>query len=143
MSAILAAIDGPQAPDWLAALRENASGHALHPWPGPIADPGAVAYACVWQSPPGLLARFPNLKAIINLGAGADHLLADPALPDVPIARVVHPDLTMRVTEYVVLHALMHHRRQRRYDSQQSQRIWRVHDQPAASESRWASWGSA
>ena len=84
--------------------------------------------------PHGLLAGFPNLKAIINLGAGVDHLLADPALPPVPVARVAHADLTMRVTEYVVLHVLMHHRRQRLYDAQQRERLWRAHDQPAASE---------
>ena len=81
-----------------------------------------------------MLARLPDLKAIINLGAGVDHLLADPALPAVPVARVAHADLTMRVTEYVVLHVLMHHRRQRLYDAQQRERVWRVHDQPAASE---------
>jgi glyoxylate/hydroxypyruvate reductase A len=81
-----------------------------------------------------LLARLPNLRAIINLGAGVDHLLSDPALPDVPIARVAHADLTARVTEYVVLHVLMHHRRQRRYDMQQRARLWQVHQQPAASE---------
>ena len=40
----------------------------------------------------------------------------------------------MRVTEYIVLHVLMHHRRQRLYDGQQRERVWRVHDQPAASE---------
>ena len=51
-----------------------------------------------------------------------------------PLARVAHADLTMRVTEYVVLHVLMHHRRQRLYDMQQQQRLWRAHDQPAASE---------
>ena len=100
----------------------------------PSATPDDIAYACVWLPPHGLLAGFPNLKAIINLGAGVDHLLADPSLPPVPIARVAHPDLTMRVTEYVVLHVLMHHRRQRLYDAQQRERLWRVHDQPAASE---------
>jgi len=84
--------------------------------------------------PHGLLAGFPNLKAIVNLGAGVDHLLADPTLPPVPVARVAHPDLTMRVTEYVVLHVLMHHRRQRRYDAQQRERLWRAYDQPAGSE---------
>jgi glyoxylate/hydroxypyruvate reductase len=93
-----------------------------------------IAYACVWLPPSGLLARLPNLKAIINLGAGVDRLLADPSLPDVPIARVAHADLTMRVVEYVVLHVLMHHRRQRLYDAQQRGRVWAVHDQPAAGE---------
>ena len=97
-------------------------------------NPDDVAYACVWNPPHGLLAGFPNLKAIINLGAGVDHLLADPTLPRVPVARVAHDDLTMRVTEYVVLHVLMHHRRQRLYDAQQRDRLWRSHDQPAASE---------
>jgi glyoxylate/hydroxypyruvate reductase A len=37
------------------------------------------------------------------------------------------------MTEYVVLHVLMHHRRQRRYDAQQRERIWHEHDQPPAS----------
>ena len=36
------------------------------------------------------------------------------------------------MTEYVVLHTLMFHRRQRLYDAQQRERIWREHDQPAA-----------
>ena len=133
MSAILLAVDGPQAGDWHAALRAEIKDRELRVWP----DAGApidIDYACVWLPPRGMLARFPKLKAVINLGAGVDHLLADPTLPDVPLARVAHPDLTMRVTEYVVLHVLMHHRRQRLYDAQQRQRLWRVHDQPASSE---------
>jgi glyoxylate/hydroxypyruvate reductase A len=134
MSAILVAVDGPQAGDWLAALRDAARGREVRAWPDAVGDPAGIAYACVWLPPRGLLAQCPNLKAIINLGAGADRLLADPTLPNVPLARVAHPDLTMRVTEYVVLHVLMHHRRQRLYDGQQRARLWQVHDQPAAGE---------
>jgi glyoxylate/hydroxypyruvate reductase A len=41
----------------------------------------------------------------------------DPTLPEnMPIVRVNDPDLTMRMTEYVVLHVLIHHRQQRRLD---------------------------
>jgi glyoxylate/hydroxypyruvate reductase A len=134
MSAILVAVNGPQAAEWPDVLRAHAKTRELRIWPHAIGNPDDVAYACVWNSPHGLLAGFPNLKAIINLGAGVDHLLADPTLPRVPVARVAHADLTTRVTEYVVLHALMHHRRQRLYDAQQRQRLWRPHDQPAASE---------
>src|SRR4029077_1174746 len=93
-----------------------------------------IAFACVWLPPQGMLARLPKLKAVINLGAGVDHLLADPTLPAVPVARVAHADLTMRVTEYVVLHVLMHHRRQRLYDAQQRARVWRELEQSAAEE---------
>lgn len=134
MSAILVAVDGPQAGEWADALRAHAGGRDIRVWPDAAGDPAAIAYACVWLPPHGLLAKFVNLKAIINLGAGVDHLLADPALPPVPVARAVHPDLAMRVTEYVVLHVLMHHRRQRFYDTQQREQVWRVHDQPGASE---------
>jgi glyoxylate/hydroxypyruvate reductase A len=80
-----------------------------------------------------LLASLPRLAAIFSLGAGVDHVLADPTLPDVPIVRIVDPDLTMRMTEYVVLHVLMHHRHQRRYDAQQRERIWHERVQPPAS----------
>jgi len=134
MSAILVAVDGPQAGEWRSALEANANGRALRIWPDAVGDPNDIAFACVWMAPRGLLAGFSKLRAIINLGAGVDHLLNDPALPPVPIARVVHADLTARVTEYVVLHVLMHHRRQRLYDAQQHNRVWRAHDQPAASE---------
>ncbi len=134
MTAILLAVEGPAAAEWLALLRADAVGRDIRVWPDAIGDPAGIGIACVWLPPRGLLARLPNLKAIINLGAGVDRLLTDPSLPDVPIARVVHPDLTSRVVEYVVLHVLMHHRRQRLYDAQQRERRWQVHDQPAAHE---------
>src|SRR5262249_60426673 len=69
----------------------------------------------------------------LSLGAGVDHVFADPDLPDVPVVRIVDPDLTMRMTEYVVLHVLMHHRRHRLYDTQQRERVWHEHEQVPAS----------
>ena len=62
----------------------------------------------------------------------------------VPLVRIVDPDLTMRMTEYVVLHVLMHHRRQRLYDDQQRQRLWLDHAATGGERGRAsASWGSA
>jgi glyoxylate/hydroxypyruvate reductase len=62
---------------------------------------------------------------IFSLGAGVDAILKDPTLPDgVPIARVAEPDLTMRMTEYVVMQVLMHHRQQRRLEENQRKRVW-------------------
>ena len=58
--------------------------------------------------------------------------------------RVVDPDLTRRMTEYVTLHVLLHHRRQRLYDEQQRRRVWHEHDQPPAARGQCrTSWGSA
>lgn len=132
--AILVAVDGPHAAEWVRLFREQPGGRSVYAWPDDPGDPAEVAYACVWRPPEGLLDTLPNLKMIVNLGAGADHLLADPRLPNVPIVRAAHPDLSMRVTEYVVLHTLRYHRRQPLYDAQQGQHVWRVHPQPAASE---------
>ncbi len=100
-------------------------------------DRRAVHYVASWKHPEGSLAGLPNLAAIFSLGAGVDHLFADSRLPPVPIARVVDPDLTTRMSEYVVLHCLMQLRQQRRYDRQQRERIWDDDRfQPAAREVR-------
>jgi glyoxylate/hydroxypyruvate reductase A len=104
---------------------------------GEAVDPADVRYAAAWKHPPGSLAGLQNLRAIFSLGAGVDHLMDDPALPDVPVVRAVDPDLTDRMSEYVVLHCLLHLRQQRRYDAQQREKLW-LDDrrQPAAREVR-------
>jgi glyoxylate/hydroxypyruvate reductase len=86
--------------------------------------PEAVCYAAVWKPEPGALAKFPNLRVIFNLGAGVDALVADPTLPKLPIVRVAVDDLTGRMTEYVVLHVLMHHRQQLYLWDCQRQKKW-------------------
>jgi glyoxylate/hydroxypyruvate reductase A len=134
MSNILLAIIGWDPKGWEQRFRVQAPQHDIRLWPERTGDPAEIKYACVWKPPRGLLAGFPNLKAIFSLGAGADDVMLDPQLPNVPVVRVVDSDLTMRMTEYVTLHVLMHHRRQRRYDAQQRIRMWHDHDQPAASE---------
>jgi glyoxylate/hydroxypyruvate reductase len=75
-------------------------------------NPTDVHYAAVWKPAPGELAAFPNLRVIFNLGAGVDALMADKSLPKVPLVRVAVGDLTHRMTEYVALHVLMHHRQE-------------------------------
>jgi glyoxylate/hydroxypyruvate reductase A len=57
-------------------------------------------------------------------------------LPDVPIVRVVSPDLTQRMTEWVTLQVLLHHRRQLVYDRFQAERRWHELRQPAAADVR-------
>jgi len=50
---------------------------------------------------------------------------------------VVDPDLTTRMSEWVVLHALLHLRQFRRYERQQRERVWDDdEDQPAARQVR-------
>ena len=133
MGAILLAVTGLDPNAWEARFHALAPHRAVRIWPARLGDPADIAYACAWQAPPGVFASLPRLEAIFSLGAGVDHILRDPDLPDVPVVRIVDADLTMRMTEYVVLHVLMWHRRQRRYDAQQRERLWLEHEQPPAS----------
>jgi len=93
-----------------------------------------VRYAMVWRPPQGLLAQLPNLAVIFNLGAGVDALLADATIPKhIPIVRSVDPDITGRMTEWVVLQALYHFRQMPAYQAQQHRRLWQDLPQQAAS----------
>jgi len=103
-------------------------------WPD-AGDLAEIDYALVWKPEPGLLASLPNLKAILSLGAGVDHIFADPELPQgVPISRVVNENMALRMREWVLLHVLSHHRRQREYNQLQRARVWRDLEQPHAGE---------
>jgi glyoxylate/hydroxypyruvate reductase A len=137
---ILLALTG-WAPDvWTQELAKAAPDRPVTLEPDGEADP-SIEYAIVWKQRPGLLSKLPNLKVIFSLGAGVDHVFADPDLPDVPIVRVVSANLTTRMSEYVVWQVLDHHRLGPRYRAQQADRIWyEDRDQKAAATSPWASW---
>ena len=103
-------------------------------WPD-IGDPATIDYALVWRPEPGLLASLPNLKLILSLGAGVDHILTDPNLPrGVPIVRLVDPYMTDAMSEYVVLQVLRLHRQDLDYRAQQESEIWLELDQKNAAE---------
>jgi len=108
--------------------------HEIRYWPE-IGDRAAIEYALVWQPEPGLLASLPNLKLIVGLGAGVDHVLGDPLLPKgVPIVRLVDPYMTDAMSEYVVLSVLRLHRQDLDYLAQQRARIWAEREQKNAAE---------
>jgi glyoxylate/hydroxypyruvate reductase A len=133
---LLVAITGWEVEPWLDRFRRLLPDRRVVASGEPF-DPAEIRYAAAWKHPPGAFASLPNLRAIFSLGAGVDHLMNDPALPDVPIARVVDDDLTNRMSEYVVLHCLMHLRQQRLYDRLQAERRWwDDRHQPAARDVR-------
>src|SRR2546423_6634907 len=104
--------------------------------PDDMIDATAVRYAAVWKPKAGALSGFPNLEVIFNLGAGVDAVVSDLTLPPVPLVRVAVGDLTQRMTEYVVMHVLMHHRRQSYYAESQRNKAWAPKLQWAARDLR-------
>jgi glyoxylate/hydroxypyruvate reductase len=118
--------------DWARHMRVAMPGRDIRVWPemGQVDD---IAYAAAWLPPPDVVKSLPNLKVIFSLGAGVDAILRDATLPDgVPIVRVNDHDLTSRMSEYVVMHCLMHLRQQRRLDVAQRAGNWLTFSQCAA-----------
>ncbi len=96
-----------------------------------------VTHAAVWMAPPGWLATLPQLRCVLSLAAGVDHVLADPALPDhVPVLRLHGEPLAARMREYVLLAVLALHRDLPRLLRERRQRIWIEREPPVASGRR-------
>ena len=137
---ILIAVTGWEAGPWVRRFNELAPERRILKTgidgvfagdPGELED---VRYVLAWMPRPELLARLTNLQVLFSLGAGVDHILGLPALPDVPIARIVDPDLTARMSEYVAWQVLHHHRQGFAHTRLQSERRWQELRQPAADE---------
>src|SRR5690606_18693965 len=57
-------------------------------------DLSEARYAVVWKPEAGLFQRAPKLEVLFSGGAGVDHVLTLPDLPDIPIVRFVDDSLT-------------------------------------------------
>jgi glyoxylate/hydroxypyruvate reductase A len=88
-------------------------------------DVNEVEFAVVWKHPRGILKKYPNLKAILSLGAGVDHIISDPELPEgIPIVRLVDKKLTHEMCLHALHWVLHFHSDQYLYRSQQIKRQW-------------------
>lgn len=116
-------LDDPR--PWRAALTQAIPGLDFRVWPdaGRLED---VDYALVWRPPPGMLRRLPRLKAVLSLGAGVDHVFADPELPrHVPITRMVDAGLASQMSEYALYGVLHFHRSMDAFATFQRRAEWR------------------
>ena len=90
---------------WHEAFDRGLPEMALHRWPDDA--PAEVDYAAVWKPPPEAFTRTRIRRAIFNLGAGVDALLAVPTLPrDVPIVRLEDAGMAAQMAEYAALAVL-------------------------------------
>ncbi len=118
--------------DWQGELARLLPDQDVRPWPE-VGAPEEIEFAIVWAPEPGELECYPNLRAIFSLGAGVDNILSDPDLPaGVPVVRLVDPELTRQMSEYVVLNVLRHHRDFPAYEHFQRKGQWRRLPAPEA-----------
>lgn len=86
-----------------------------------VTDPDEVTAIACW-TPPADLARYPNLRVVLSVGAGVDHF---PTLPDgVALARTLAPGIEAMVRGWVVMATLMLHRDMPTYLEQARTGLW-------------------
>jgi glyoxylate/hydroxypyruvate reductase len=133
---LLVAINGWHEPDWIERFQRLLPDRPVLSARSSF-DPAAVRYVACWKHEPGSLRHLTGVRVLFSLGAGVDHLVSDPALPDAPIVRMVDPDLKHRMTEWVVWQCLDWLRQGRVYRAQQAARQWiDDRDQPSAGDVR-------
>ena len=95
-----------------------------------ISNPDIIDTALVWNHPKGIFKKFKKLKLICSLGAGVDHLLSDPDIPNkIKITRIVEPLLSFSMSNNIIIAVLQNHRKMDKYNLEQKNKIW-DHDSP-------------
>lgn len=98
-----------------------------------ITDVGSIRYAAVWDHPFGDLKRYPNLRGVFSLGAGMEHLLNDPELPDVPLVSLGDPAMAQDMANYALYWVIDYHRHLQHYRQDQKKQHWqRLETLPAS-----------
>ena len=105
-------------------MRAALPGADVRLWPD--ADPESVEMAICWRPPAGVLAGMPRLRLIHSIGAGIDHITADPTLPDRPLCRMIDGAMAAGIREYVLWSVLYFHRDFDLAARQREQRLWQA-----------------
>ena len=119
---------------WKNELERNLADLDFRIWPN-IGDAGEIEYLLIWGELGNVLDTLPNVKVILSLGAGVDHLGDLRKIPNnISVIRLVDEGLTQGMSEHVILNVLRFHRLDFIYREQQRLKIWREHPPVAASE---------
>lgn len=124
-----------QAREWARIFAERAPELDFRAWPD-IGEPAAIRYIAFWRPLEDAATRFPNLVLVFSLGAGADQIdLRD--LPErITLLRLVDPNITAQMVEYVSFAVLALHRDTVRYTAQQREGVWQPLPVSLAAERR-------
>ncbi|WP_242929205.1 2-hydroxyacid dehydrogenase [Pontibacter vulgaris] len=110
---------------WVNALKEKRPGLDVRVYPD-AGSPEEVEFVLSWNHPMGVFKQFPNLKCIASTGAGVDHILKDPELPEqVQITRIVDENLTRDMTMFTTALVLNYMRGLYQYKAAENIKEWK------------------
>ena len=107
---------------WLESLRRHLPGAQVSNW----VDGAATAdYAVAWAPPQAFIDQQTRLKALFNVGAGVDKLLALKLPPQLPIIRLDDAGMGVQMAEYVCHAVIRHFREFVQYEAQAEHGSWK------------------
>ncbi len=110
---------------WKAALQVVLPNEQIEVYPN-VTDPSSVDFIVTMSPTQAEVEQFPNVKVIQSLGAGIDYILkANVLRPDNILARMVNPNLTHDMFEFVLSILLSQMKNLPTYQQQQTQRLWK------------------
>lgn len=119
------------------AFREQCPGIELRLGRSPeeLGDLARIDAAVCWHPPHGLLAQLPRLQLVQSVGAGIDHIMADPGLPpQLPVCRIVDGQMAAGMRAYVTWAVIRQQRGMDRCERNAARRLWQ--DQPVPAPGR-------
>lgn len=125
---VLVAVGTAQAEPWLDIMQRALPHARVRAWTA--GDRARADYLLAWKCAPQALAPRDGLKAIFNLGAGVDALLAilraqpEHAMSDAPIYRLEDAGMAAQMVDYARYGVLHHLRRFGDYRSQAARGEW-------------------
>lgn len=121
---ILIVTSGKNPENWIKALKEEDNELPIFAY-NEDHDREKIDFALTWNHPRGVFKNYPNLKVIASMGAGVDHILSDPGLPEnVKVTRVVDEMLTEDLSDFVLAQAMSYLRSLQYYSKVQKEKTW-------------------
>jgi len=108
---------------WLAAFQSELPDMEVELWPN-VTDPTQVEFVVASRQDPDDLRRYPNLRAVLAMGAGVEQYVGS-NMPDVPVVRLADPAMSDEMAAYVVHWVVHFQKRMDAYLADQADRLWR------------------
>lgn len=110
---------------WIETLKKEAPDIEVMAY-DEVKDKNKVLFALAWNHPRGIFKDYPNLKCISSMGAGVDHIMTDPDIPEqVEVVRIVDPLLSQDLAEFALAHIMNHLRGLTHYKLLQQDATWK------------------
>lgn len=119
---------------WVASLGEKLPGFNVLPHAATV-NSDDVRYIVGWCPDAQWVNTFRNIKCLVSIGSGVDHILSlDLLRPDIPVLRTVDAELTQRMCEFGVLSVIASHRRFPEMVRNTQSRTWQRYPEKVASQ---------